>query len=195
LSDAPATRAVVTLAELATTASSRGTRFASVAAKLGPLLGMEHLGARWMTVPPGRTAYPRHSHHNNEELFVILEGEGVFEIGDARHPVRAGDVAFAPAGGPETAHQLHAGGNSPLRYLCISTMRHPDITEYPDSGKFMVLAGRAFGGDPAQERFLHIGRRADQVDYWDGEDRDGDEASVSPPSSDAASTDDSRSHR
>jgi len=33
-------------------------------------------------VPPGKRAWPFHNHHVNEELYVILDGEGVVRIGD-----------------------------------------------------------------------------------------------------------------
>jgi hypothetical protein len=49
-------------------------------------------------------------------------------------------------------------------------MRHPDIMEYPDSGKFGVMVGAAPGGDKAKRRVQIYARSEDAVDYWDGED-------------------------
>ena len=48
-------------------------------------------------VPPGKKAWPYHAHHVNEELFIILEGEGMLRIGGAEHPVKVGDVIARPA--------------------------------------------------------------------------------------------------
>jgi hypothetical protein len=43
-------------------------------------------------------------------------------------------------------------------------MREPDVCEYPDSNKFAVMAG------PAGARsFTHVGRKADVIDYYEGE--------------------------
>ena len=120
-------------------------------------------------MPPGKKAWPYHAHHNNEEMFVVLAGTGTLRYGGAEHPVRSGDIVMCRAGGPETAHQLMNTGETDLRYLAISTMRGPDVTEYPDSGKFGVMVGAAPGGDKQRRRFQFCGRQDSAVDYWDGE--------------------------
>ena len=74
------------------------------------------------------------------ELFVILEGEGTYRFGDARYPVKAGDVCAAPTGGPEVAHQLINTGTTPLKYLGISNIAATEVVEYPDSKKFAVMS-------------------------------------------------------
>ena len=56
-----------------------------------------------------------------------------------------------------------------LRYLAISTMREPDVMEYPDSGKITVFAGAAPGGDKAARRIAASFLQEDAVDYWEGE--------------------------
>jgi uncharacterized cupin superfamily protein len=59
-------------------------------------------------------------------------------------------------------------GEEPLRYLAMSTMRDPDVVEYPDSEKVGVFAGSPPGS--AEERTVHgYFRTGDAVDYWDGE--------------------------
>ncbi len=70
-----------------------------------------------------------------------------------------------PAGGPETAHQIINIGDAELRYLAISTMRSPELVEYPDSGKFQVVSAPS-GGD---RRLRYIGRAEGKLGYWDGE--------------------------
>lgn len=141
-------------------------RFAAVAAPLGA----RHLGARYIEIPPGKTAWPCHCHHANDELFVILAGSGVLRYGGKEHAVRAGDVAVCPAGGPDTAHQLRAEGSEPLRYLAVSTMREPDVLEYPDSGKVAVFAGSAPGGEKAARRLELTVKKDAAVGYWEGEE-------------------------
>jgi len=150
---------------------SHGGRFAVRMGALAPLIGARSLGCRVCEVPPGKSGWPYHNHHRNEELFVILEGEGTYRFGAERHAVRAGDVLGAPPGGPETAHQLVNTSEAMLRYLAISTMEHPEVAEYPDSGKVGVIAGSAPGGSRDGRRILSFYRAGDDVDYWDGESR------------------------
>ena len=60
-------------------------------------------------------------------------------------------------------------GEEELRYLAVSTKMSPEIAEYPDSGKFGVLAElpSEAGGKPQAFRF--VGREGQQLDYWEGE--------------------------
>lgn len=169
------TRPIVNIDELELADHGKGSRFAARRARIGGLIGMSRLGAQYHLVPPGRTAYPRHNHYNNEELLVILEGQGSYRAGDDTWPIRAGDVIAAPAGGPETAHQLLNTGGADLGYLVISTRNDPDVVEYPDSAKFGVMAGVPEGAGMLGARFRYIGRKDTAVDYWDGEDIGDDE--------------------
>ncbi len=161
--------AVVGLDAVPLAEQGHGDAFLARHASLGPLLGAVLLGCRLTVLPPGRRAWPLHSHHANEELFVVLAGRGVLRTRAGTRPVKAGDVILAPAGGPETAHQLVSDPDAELRYLCVSTMVAPDVVEYPDSGKVRVFAGTAPGGDRGRRTLEAAFRAADAVDYWDGE--------------------------
>jgi uncharacterized cupin superfamily protein len=132
-------------------------------------IGANKLGYNLTAVPPGKCAFPFHSHRVNEEMFFVIEGDGEVRIGEAVHPIRAGDVIACPAGGKETAHQIVNTGAKELKYLAVSTMLSPEIAEYPDSGKFGVLAefGESKEGQPQMFRF--IGRENLGLDYWEGE--------------------------
>lgn len=141
-------------------------------ARMGPIasrLGAQKLGYNLTAVPPGKRAFPFHSHRVNEEMFFVLEGAGEVRIGGAVHPIRAGDVIACPPGGPETAHQIVNTGTAELKYLAVSTRLYPEIAEYPDSGKFGVLAEYAAGPDGKPQWFRFIGRERLMVDYWEGE--------------------------
>lgn len=137
-------------------------------ARLGADMGLRHLGCSLVEVPPGKQAYPFHGHRHNDELFVMLAGSGELRLGEARHPVREGDLVGCPAGGPETAHALVNTGTQPLRYLAISSQHTPEVCDYPDSGKFGLYDSGADGA--ARRQPSHFIGRADQaLDYWDGE--------------------------
>ncbi|HJV71188.1 cupin domain-containing protein [Ideonella sp.] len=141
-----------------------GERFELTRATLGATLGLKKLGCSLTEVPPGKTGYPFHSHRVNDEMFYIIAGRGELRLGDARHPVAAGDLIGCPCGGPATAHQLINTGSVPLRYLAISSELDPEVCEYPDSGKIGVWAA-----EPGGPGLMHLTRASAKVDYWDGE--------------------------
>ena len=132
-------------------------------------LGAQKLGYNITAVPPGKRAFTFHNHRVNEEMFFILEGVGEVRIGDAIFPIRPGDVIACPPGGKETAHQIINTGNVELRYLAVSTKLSPEVAEYPDSGKFGILAEYAPGADDKPRMFRFVGRENQNVDYWEGE--------------------------
>ncbi len=144
-------------------------RFGARLAPMGKALGAKDLGVIYMEVQPGKRAFPFHNHYGNEEMFVILEGSGEYRFGDKKFAINKGDICAAPRGGPETAHQIINSGNSTLKYLSISTMRDPDVVEYPDSQKFAAMAlGPQM--NIMQAKLKYIGRLESQVDYMDGEE-------------------------
>jgi uncharacterized cupin superfamily protein len=69
---------------------------------------------------------------------------------------------------PETAHQIVNTGTAELKYLAVSTAL-PEFAEYPDSGKFGVLAEYVAGPDGKPQWFRFIGRERLMVDNREGE--------------------------
>lgn len=160
---------VVHLPDVPLTPESHGDKFASSEARLGPLIGMRQLGCTLIVVPPGKRSCPFHNHRANEELFLILEGQGALRYGSSSREVRAGDLIACPTGGAETAHQLVNDSDADLRYLAFSTKLEPEVCEYPDSGKVLAFDGYGEHARNADKLGLMVHRSAD-VDYWDGED-------------------------
>ena len=116
------------------------------------------LGAGYDILAPGKRSCPYHFHHAQEEMFVILEGEGTLRVAGEMLPVSAGDVVFIPPGA-DYPHQFVNTSGAPLKYLSISTQERPEICEYPDSAKVA-----------AYDRAVRLVQRpADRLDYWDGE--------------------------
>jgi uncharacterized cupin superfamily protein len=122
------------------------------------------LGASIDIVPPGKVTCPYHFHYAQEEMFVILEGEGTLRVAGEHVPVQAGDVIAIPPG-PEFPHQLINTSSASLKYLSISTQEAPEICEYPDSSKYLAYAGTK--GPLLGEGKMH--RAETDLDYWDGE--------------------------
>lgn len=73
--------------------------------------------AFFVVLAPGE-APPRHHHPDTEQIFYVLEGRGVLEIGEPcqRLPVQVGDLVRVPPGVP---HRIQAHGDATLRYLCV----------------------------------------------------------------------------
>jgi uncharacterized cupin superfamily protein len=135
----------------------------TLCARLARGTAAHKLGASIDTVAPGMRSCPYHSHHAQEEMFVILEGEGTLRVAGEMLPLKAGDIAFIPPG-PEYPHQIINTSAAPLKYLSISTRDMPEICEYPDSNKFLAMASSEEG-----KRFDALHRSGGNLDYWDGE--------------------------
>jgi uncharacterized cupin superfamily protein len=137
---------------------------------ISPKIGAQKLGYNLTILPPGKRAFPRHSHRVNEEMFFILDGEGELRVGEARYPVKRGDVIACPPGGPETAHQLrNTSANAELRYLAVSTRLSPEICDYPDSDKTGIYAEFPAGPDGKPQGMRLLTRSGASLDYWEGE--------------------------
>lgn len=125
----------------------------------GMKLGSQKLGYNITVLPAGKSAFPFHNHHVNEEMFYVLEGEGSVRIGSETYPIQKGDFIMCPPGGTEVAHQITNTSGTELRFMAVSTKESPEIAEYPDTGKFGVLS--------KEVRFL--GKLDQSLGYWDGE--------------------------
>jgi uncharacterized cupin superfamily protein len=122
---------------------------------LGRAAGSRTTGLQHVTVAPGMWSAPQHCHSVEEELFVVLDGDGILLLGDEETPVRTGHVVSRP---PATgiAHAFRAGDRG-LVYLAYGTREPSDTCWYPRSGKI------AWSG-------LGVVARVERLDYWDGED-------------------------
>jgi uncharacterized cupin superfamily protein len=127
-------------------------------------IGAQKLGYNLTVLPPGKAQCPFHNHHGEEEMFVILEGEGELRFGGQRFRIRKHDVIACPTGGRELAHQIINTGSTTMRYLAISNLVEIETCEYPDSNKIMVAAGRR-----GHRTVRKVFRAEDSVDYYDRE--------------------------
>lgn len=132
-------------------------RIARVRRNLGRAAGSKIAGLQHVVVDPGRESAPPHCHSVQEELFVILEGEGRLVLDDdpdAATPVRSGHVVCRPAA-TRVSHMFVAG-ETPLTYLAYGTRDPSDVCFYPRSGKIAIHGVGVIG-------------RIEPLDYWDGE--------------------------
>ena len=101
-------------------------RYTSRRGQISDHIGAKKLGYNLTVVPPGKVQCPFHNHHGEEEMFLIIEGEGELRFGDKRYPIRKHDVIACPTGGPEVAHQIINTGTTTMRYLALSTLSEVD---------------------------------------------------------------------
>ena len=111
-------------------------------------------GLNLITLAPNSPSWPRHCHSAEEEIFVVLDGDGVCLLGDDETLVRRGHVISRPAG-TGVAHGFRAGGSG-LSFLAYGTRDTNDIAYYPDSDKVYLRGVNLIG-------------RIEKLGYWDGE--------------------------
>ena len=65
-------------------------------------------------LPAGATT-AAHRHVHAEEIYYILQGQGLMQIGEEKLPVGVGDAIAIP---PGAIHQISNTGTELLRFLC-----------------------------------------------------------------------------
>ena len=143
-----------------------GSAFGGLRQRVGAQIGARRLGYSFFKVPPGKAAFPYHTHSGNEEMIYLIDGAGVLRFGAEEIAVSAGSVIACPPGG-DYAHQLINTGPVELHYLVVSTMDYPDLSEYPDSNKVGAYGTSAVGPNVG---FRALFVRDQNVSYYEGED-------------------------
>lgn len=133
---------------------------------LGRAGGSRATGLNHVVIAPNRYSCPPHVHAAEEEIFIVLAGEGNLLLYDCdtrpQAPpmlslVSAGDLLVRPAGsGVAHAFLAHALG---LTLLAYGERRSDEMTYYPRSGKVRF-------------RGLGVTGRLQLCGYWDGEPPD-----------------------
>ncbi len=131
------------------------TRVARTRRNLGRAVGSVSTGLQHVGVAPGKWSAPLHCHSVEEEIFVVLEGDGMLALDAEETPVAPGHVVARPPG-TGVSHAFRAGREG-LVYLAYGTRDPGDVCWYPRSGK---LSWRGVG----------VIGRVERLDYWDGED-------------------------
>jgi uncharacterized cupin superfamily protein len=127
---------------------------------LGRDAGAVQTGLRHAEVFPGKLNAPPHCHSAEEEIFVLLEGDGHLLLweqeGVTEQPVRAGSVVCRLPG-TGVAHAFR-GGDEGMTLLMYGTRDPNDMCFYPRSRKLYI---RGLG---------LITRVDEQLAYLDGEE-------------------------
>ncbi len=78
-------------------------------------VGARHFALWHGEMEPGGTA-EFHVHDEMEQAFIVLEGEGLFRVGDQEYRLGGGDIIFIPSKQP---HQITSVGDNTLKYLIV----------------------------------------------------------------------------
>jgi uncharacterized cupin superfamily protein len=122
---------------------------------LGLAAGSARIGLQHVEVTPGKESAPPHCHSLEEEIFVMLDGDGTLVLGEEEVPMRPCHVVSRPPA-TRVPHMFRAGQGG-LTYLAFGTREPADVCYYPRSNKIN------FGG-------VGVIARLERLDYWDGED-------------------------
>jgi uncharacterized cupin superfamily protein len=123
----------------------------------------DQAGFHWEQLAPGSRGSPPHCHSEEEEIFVILDGDATLELwpapaarGAKREdiPLRPGHVIARPPGS-RVGHAFVAGPNG-VTMLIYGTRRANDMAWFPRSNKIFW-------------RGLGVIGRIESLDYDDGE--------------------------
>ena len=108
-----------------------------------------------LRVPPGKAAYPYHSHSMQWEFYQVISGTGISRDEDGRHQIEPGDAFIYK---PDEAHQLINDGLEDLVLFVVADNPIGESGYYPDSKKWLVRS--------PERRIL----RSESLDYFDGEE-------------------------
>ena len=80
------------------------------------ILGTTSVELSFGTLAPGTSVPFCHHHGQNEEVYVVLIGEGVFVLDGVEEPVASGSIIRVA---PGVSRNTKCTGNTPLVYICI----------------------------------------------------------------------------
>ena len=108
-----------------------------------------------LRVPPGRSAYPYHSHSAQWEFYHVISGTGLARHEGGTTPIEPGDAFIFEPGEP---HQLTNNSAADLILYVVADNPLGESCHYPDSGKWLVRS--------PERRVL----RSEALEYYDGEE-------------------------
>jgi uncharacterized cupin superfamily protein len=106
-------------------------------------------------IPPGKSAYPYHSHSAQWEFYHVIAGRGIVRHQDGQTRIETGDAFIFEPGQP---HQLTNDSAEDLVVYVVADNPIGESCHYPDSQKWLVRS---------PERHL---LRSDSLDYYHGEE-------------------------
>ncbi len=104
--------------------------------------GGRKIGADILIVEPGDVLSHFHWHTRWEEFFYVLRGQCSIRVGEARYPLREGDVMTCAADMGE-GHQFINDSDGPVWILAIDSRDGDDEVHRPDLGTIWRRSDRS----------------------------------------------------
>ena len=103
---------------------------------LGAAAGSQKIYVNIDRVPPNAFSTKYHSHSQQEEFFMILDGSGTLRLNGEENTVTKGDfIAKLPS--KNIAHQFYNSGKDVLVILDVGTVEKEDTCYYPDEEVYL----------------------------------------------------------
>ena len=83
----------------------------------GDQVGAKNLAATWVDCAPG-SMQAVHGHPDNEQIYVIVRGRGVMQIGGEMQEVGEGELVYIP---PGAAHAIKNTSDEPLVFVSATS--------------------------------------------------------------------------
>ncbi|MGQ9871518.1 cupin domain-containing protein [Leptodesmis sp.] len=99
--------------------------------KLGKYFGLTHFGVNLTHLLPGAISALAHSHSQQEEFILVLEGSPTLVLGQEEFVLQPGDC-YGFQAGTGLAHQLVNRSEASVTYLEIGDRIEGDEVEYPN---------------------------------------------------------------
>jgi uncharacterized cupin superfamily protein len=129
--------------------------------ELAQQLGSKKLGFHLEIIDPKNFSCPYHWHTEEEEMFLVLEGEAIVRCNGNFRKVGPGDLIFYETG-PQTVHNMYNHTDKPFRFLAISNVSENDACFYPDSKKQTSPNGILQNGEIVK----YFKDEEDPAKYW-----------------------------
>lgn len=108
-----------------------------------------------LRIPPGKCAYPYHSHSAQWEFYHVISGQGLVRHQEGTTAIETGDAFIFQ---PDEPHQLTNNSTEDLILYVVADNPIGESCHYPDSGKWLVRS--------PERRII----RSESLDYFDGEE-------------------------
>ena len=131
-------------------------KYASQSAPVSKMWATSKLGFHVEILEPKSFSCPYHFHHQEEELFIVIDGSAMVRQDNDVFEITNGDLIVFKVG---VAHQFYNHTEKPFKYFALSNNSPEEVCEFPDSNK----------------KWERIGKRLTQQgapveDYWKDEE-------------------------
>ncbi len=109
-------------------------------------------------IPPGKTAYPYHSHSAQWEFYHVISGRGIVRHKDGTSSIEPGDAFIFQPGEPHQLTNPRSESDEDLVLYVVADNPIGESCYYPDSQKWLVRS--------PERRII----RSDNLNYYEGEE-------------------------